>query len=79
MEWLLLETVEWRIRVPSVLTFLRHYHHALANDPACDVVPNDAAAAADFKTRSSFLAVRRPPGLAPEAATGAGRAPQQPQ
>ncbi|PNH08276.1 Cyclin-D-2 [Tetrabaena socialis] len=57
MEWLLLETVEWRIRVPSALTFLRHYHHALAHGPASPgVVPSDPAGLAAFKACSNFLA-----------------------
>ncbi|KAG2486097.1 hypothetical protein HYH03_015192 [Edaphochlamys debaryana] len=57
MEWLLLETVDWRIRVPSALTFLRHFHHAVSHDPACaGLVPCDPAAAASFKSCACFLA-----------------------
>ncbi|GFR47004.1 hypothetical protein Agub_g8687 [Astrephomene gubernaculifera] len=57
MEWLLLETVEWRIRVPNTLTFLRHCHHALADNPACrDVLPEKPGAAATFKACANFLA-----------------------
>ena len=58
MEWLLLENVEWRIRVPNALTFLRHFHHGLAHCPSSrGVVPNDPAGASAFKAIANFLAV----------------------
>ncbi|GIL80551.1 hypothetical protein Vretimale_16008 [Volvox reticuliferus] len=53
MEWLLLETVEWRIHVPNTFTFLRHYQTVLADR---GVIPNDVASAALFKACSEFLA-----------------------
>ncbi|KAG2430057.1 hypothetical protein HXX76_010157 [Chlamydomonas incerta] len=54
MEWLLLETVEWRIRVPNSLVFLRQYHNALLHHDG--VVPADASSMAAFKTCANFLA-----------------------
>ena len=56
MEWLLLETVDWRIRVPNSLVFLRQYHNALLYEDG--VVPADVASMAAFKTCANFLAVR---------------------
>ncbi|PNW82691.1 hypothetical protein CHLRE_06g289750v5 [Chlamydomonas reinhardtii] len=54
MEWLLLETVDWRIRVPNSLVFLRQYHNALLYEDG--VVPADVASMAAFKTCANFLA-----------------------
>ncbi|GIL60383.1 hypothetical protein Vafri_14990 [Volvox africanus] len=53
MEWLLLETVEWRIRVPNTFTFLRHYQAVLTNR---GVIPDELASAALFKACSEFMA-----------------------
>ncbi|KAG2447934.1 hypothetical protein HYH02_007387 [Chlamydomonas schloesseri] len=54
MEMLLLETVDWRIRVPNSLVFLRLYHNVLLHQEG--VVPADAASMAAFKTCANFLA-----------------------
>ncbi|KXZ46704.1 CYCD2 protein [Gonium pectorale] len=58
MEWLLLETVDWRIRVPNTLTFLRHYHNALMNDADAwaEVARDDPRRAAAFDTCANFMA-----------------------
>lgn len=57
MEYLLLETVEWRIRVPSAFTFLQHFLHCVAHAPTAGVLPRDTAAAQEFRRQASFLAV----------------------
>ncbi|GLC42521.1 hypothetical protein PLESTB_001106900 [Pleodorina starrii] len=52
MEWLLLETVEWRIRVPNMLTFLRQYLAALV---CHGVLPHYPPFVATFKSCAEFL------------------------
>lgn len=57
MEWLLLETVEWRIRVPNAFTFLRQYHTVLVHHR---LLPEDLVYATLFKGCAEFMAVSRP-------------------
>ncbi|EFJ40612.1 hypothetical protein VOLCADRAFT_99592 [Volvox carteri f. nagariensis] len=53
MEWLLLETVEWRIRVPNTLTFMRQYQAVLMNR---GLIPGDPESAQLFKEHAEFMA-----------------------
>jgi cyclin A len=54
MEWLLLETVGWRIRVPNTWIFLRLYYAALETR---GILPAEPPLAAAFRTCAELMAV----------------------
>lgn len=59
MEWLLLETLNWQVYVPTAVGFLSRCLAALAADPrAAAALPRVPQESRDFKALATLLTVR---------------------